>query len=470
MIARTVDARRSLVFGFAALAILLGGGFGWAVSASLSGAVIAVGEVAVEGGDQAVEHVTGGTVSAILVRNGDHVSEGDLLLQLDGAHLASEASVLEMAVFEAAIRRNWLETEVNDADTITWDIDLLLAASLIPAIRASIDGHENLFRVRRSVRDGLVAQLRTRIGQTRKQIQGLEAQRDALAREILALAEELDINQGLLAENLVQRSTVNLLEREMASLEGRAGDIAAQIEIAYDGISGLEAEILQVDGQRLQEAETQARMAQAIENENRGRLETLRLLQSRLDIRAPISGIVHDLAVSSVGEVLRPGERIATIVPEGTGYMVMVRIEPIHIDQVWTGQPATLRFSAFVASTTPEYTGTVTRISPDALIDESTGFSWYEAEVAIGEPVAPDPESGPGAWYAAARNWVVHAIGHREAPRRPPPRATSLPPAGSLALVSGMPVEAYLRTGERSPLSYFVKPLADYFEQSLREE
>ncbi len=466
---RTFAARRGLGLGFTALTILCAGLFGWGAFASLSGAVIATGRVEAEGGDRAVEHVDGGTVAAILVRDGDRVAAGEGLLRIDGARLRSEASVLEAELFELIARRNRLEAEFRDAEAIAWDPVLAAAADTAPAVRAAVDGHRRLFTARRATRAGLEAQLRERIEQTRRQIAGFEAQGRAFARQIALLGEEHQAQQSLLDRGLTLKPVVLELERDMAALEGDAGDIAARVAAAHGQIAELETQILQIGSRRIEEAESETREVQARETAVRERLAGLRVRIGRLEVRAPIAGIVHDLAVSAVGEVLQPGEPVVKVVPEATDFTVKAQIEPIHVDQVWPGQAAVLRFSAFSARSTPEYRATVTRVSADALTDERNGASWYEVELAIGEPVEPDPGVGPDAWLDSAQVTLARWIGRDDAAAAGG-AAGETAPAAPLALAPGMPVEAYLRTGERSPLSYFVKPLTDYFERSLREE
>ena len=199
---RTFSTRRGLVLGFVSLAILCGGLFGWGAFASLSGAVIAVGRVEAEGGDRAVEHVDGGTVAAILVRDGDRVAAGEVLVRINGALLRSEASVLEAELFDLVARRNRLEAEFRDAEAIAWDAMLAEAAETDPAVRAAVEGHRRLFEARRATRAGFVAQLRERIEQTRRQISGFEAQRRALTRQLALLDEELQAQRSLLDKGL----------------------------------------------------------------------------------------------------------------------------------------------------------------------------------------------------------------------------------------------------------------------------
>ena len=430
---RTLSVRRGLLLGLGTLALLGAGLFGWGLLASISGAVVAPGRVATEGGEQAVEHVDGGAVAAVAVRDGDRVAAGDVLVRIDGAALEAEAAALGAELRELVARRNRLEAEALEADAVVWDAELVKAAGQDPAARAAMDGHRRLFEARRAVRAGLVGQLRERIGQTRRQIAGLEAQARALGQQQALVAEELRAKQRLFDRGFAQLPEVLALKRRAAALEGEAGDVAAQIAAARGRMAEIEGRILQIGAERLEGAEAEARDVQARETSLRERLGGLRERLGRLDVRAPVAGIVHDLAVSAAGEVLQPGEPVAKVVPEGAAFTVRARVAPTDVDQVRPGQPAALRFSAFSARTTPEYGGEVLRVSADALTDERSGLAWYEVEIAIGAPVGPQQD-------------------------------------GALVLAPGMPVEAYLKTGDRSPLGWLVKPLTDYFARSLREE
>jgi len=435
---RALSVRRGLLLGLATLAMLGAGLFGWGLLASISGAVVAAGRVATEGGEQVVEHVDGGAVAAIRVRDGDRVAAGAVLVSIDGAALQAAAAALAAELRDLVARRNRLEAEALESDRVAWDAALVEAARNDPAARAAMAGHLRLFEARRAVRAGLVAQLRERIGQTRGQIAGLEAQARALGQRQALVAEELAAKQRLFDRGFAQLPEVLALKRTAARLEGEAGKVAADIAAARGRMAEIGAQILQIGRERLEGAEAEARDVQARETALRERLAGLRERLGRLEVRAPAAGIVHDLAVSAVGEVLQPGEPVAKVVPEGAAFTVRARVAPTDVDQVRLGQPAVLRFSAFSARTTPEYEGEVVRVSADALADERSGLAWYEVEIAIGAPVGPEDAA-----------------------------AGSTTP---LALAPGMPVEAYLRTGERSPLGWLAKPLTDYFVRALREE
>ena len=431
------SSRRPLLLGFLTLAVLAAGLFGWGTFTSISGAVIAAGRVAVETGDQVVEHIDGGTVGRILVRDGARVAAGDVLIRFEEAALRSEEAILQGERIERAARRNRLESEFRGTETIAWDAGIAALAQSDATARDVLDGQQRLFEARRSSWAGEVAQLKERIGQTRRQIAGLEAQADALARQRSFIGREVDAYRTLFEEGVTGIHPLLELEREMARIEGQAGDIAARIAGAKGRIAEIEIAILQLGTRRVEEAESEARDVQAQENELRERLAEVRRRLGSMEVRAPVAGEVYGMRVFALGEVVRPGEPILNIVPAGAQLMVKARLEPIHVDQVQPGQEAVLRFSAFPARTTSEYAGRVLRVSADAQHDERTGLSWYEVELALGAGIEAD------AAPAHARD---------------------------LALTPGMPVEVHVRTGERSPLSYLAKPLTDYFLRSMREE
>ena len=501
------SSRGPLALGFLTLVLLGSGLFGWGAFASISGAVIAVGRVEVATRDQRVEHIDGGTVREVLVRNGDRVAAGDVALRLDDALLRSEETILAAELADLVARRNRLEAEFRDVGTVVWDADLVARASAEPAVQAILDGQQRLFEARRASRAGQVAQLRERIGQTRKQVTSFEAQGEAVEREIKFIARQLDAERELFGKGMTELSRFLQLEREAARTEGQAGDIEARIAAARGRIAEIEIQILQIDTKLVEEAEAQAREAQARENGVRERLASVRKHLDHMDIRAPVSGKVFDMQVFAPGEVVRPGEPILKIVPENPELVVRAQVEPIHVDQVWPGQEVVLLFSAFPARTTPEFEGRVLGVAADASHDERTGLSWYEVEVTMGPAIVAEEEMAAVAWARSvhgrladrlaeiAQGWepedwplldrVAEHVGRwakrpAAGDRDGPPGSRAGAGAGSLAvpaadardlaLVPGMPVEVRIRTGERSPLSYLAKPLTDYFSRSMREE
>ena len=438
------------MLGFGGVVVLVGGLLGWSVFAFISGAVIAAGLVEVESGNQFVEHIEGGTVSEILVRDGDRVEQGDVLLRFSDERVSSEEAILEAQFAELAARRNRLEAEFMGAEAIVWDDELKSMAAVDPQVQEILDGQLRLFRAREAARGGEVARLREQIGQAHEEIAGLHAQAASLTDQAALIDRELTAQRSLFDKGLTRLDRLMAIERAAESFEGRSGAIVADIARARGKIAELEIQILQIDARRIEEAEEQARDVQARENEVRERLASVRTSLGQMEVRAPVSGEVFGLTVLAPQEVVRPGEPILQIVPEDAGLVVMARLNPIDVDQVYPGQDAKLRFSAFPARVTPEFDGHVVRVSADAVRDAESGISWYEVELAIGGPAASD-EAGSGVAMAAES-----------------PGETRL--AGHLVLTPGMPVEAHIRTEERSVMSFLVKPVTDFFYRSLRED
>ena len=468
---RRYSARRALILGLGGVLVLVGGVVGWGVFASIAGAVIATGRVAVESRNQVVEHIDGGTVSEVLVRDGDVVARGDALLRLAASKLRSEAAILEAQYAELAALRNRLEAEFRGTDAIVWDAELAALSRTTPAVREVLDGQERLFRARKAARAGEVALLRERIGQAREEIAGLQARVASVKEQSALIDRELDVNRQLFEKGLTRLDRLLALERAARNLEGQAGTTAASIAGTRGRIAELKLQILQIDARRIEEAEEKTREAKAGENQVRERLALVRERAGRMEVRAPVSGVVFGMSVFAPGEVVLPGEPILQIVPEGSDLIVMARIEPIHVDQVYPGQAAVLRFTAFPLQVTPETDGHVVRVSADAVRDSQSGVSWFEVELAMGGPATAGDAIGSGARGETALagggkvfDNLAHAFGAEESG----PGERNL--AGALALTPGMPVEVHIRTGERSVISFLAKPIADFFQRSMREE
>ncbi|MDH3666664.1 MAG: HlyD family type I secretion periplasmic adaptor subunit [Paracoccaceae bacterium] len=425
-------ARGFIRFGLICVA-LLGGGFGgWAATAKLQGAIISPGNLRVESQRQVVQHPDGGVVGEILVREGDLVEAGAVLIRLDSTTLASELAVLESQLFELIARRGRLTAEQTDSDEIVFDRELLDEAAENPEVQALIEGQRSLFEARAKTMDREIEVMRERQIQIREQISGSEGEAEALARQTELIDQELGDQRDLLAKGLAQASRVLALEREAARLKGQYGQIVAQTAQLKGQISELEIELLRMGATRREEAITRLRDLGFRELELKERRIALNGQLARLDVRAPLAGVVLDMAVHALKSVVRPAEPILYIVPSDSDLVVDAQVEPIDIDTVRTGQEAVLRFSAFNARTTPELFGVVSKVSPDAFFEEATGRSYYKAEVMLKEGELTKLEGQE--------------------------------------LVAGMPVEVYIQTGERTPMNYLVKPITDYFNRAMREE
>ena len=392
--------------------------------------------------------------------------------------------MLRAELAELVAQRNRLEAEFGDADAIAWEKWLLASAGSDATVRDILDSQQRLFEARRQSRSGQSAQLEERIKQTEQQIAGLEAQGDAVGRQIGHIGRELKAQRSLFEKNLTTMQPVLTLEREAARLDGTAGDITARIAAARGRIAELGLQILDIDTRRVEEAEGKAREARARENQVSEQLGGVDRRLQNMEVRAPTSGEVHEMRIFAAGEVVNPGEPILSIVPEGARLVVLAQLDPIHVDQLYAGQDAVLRFSSFPARSTPEYEGRVTRIGADVQHDPQTGIMWYEVELSLGSAIEPTGALDLGNWLetlsqsAASmlpetaaqklREWAelgADSTGPRESEAEPEQLVSR-----DLKLSPGMPVEVYMRTEERTPLDYMAKPLTDYFMRSLRED
>ncbi len=441
------SARRPMLLGFGGAALLIGGLVGWSLLSSIYGAVIASGRVAVETYNQAVEHIDGGTVSEVLARNGDRVVPGDVLLRFDDELLRTEEAILSVQYAELAARRNRLEAEFRSDEAIVFDEELAAMAAREARIERILEGQRRLFEARNAARGGEIERLREQIGQARNEIAGLEAQTASLKEQRALIARELEAEQSLFERGLSELPMVLDLQRTAQNLAGESGAAEAQIARAMGRIAELEIQILLIDSRHVEEAEEQANNIRAQENEVVERLAAVRERLGRMELRAPVAGEIFGAAVFAPGEVVAPGEPILQIVPDDTDLVVIAQVQPSDIDQIYPGQEALLRFSSFPARLTAEFDGQVTRISADAMRDPNLGTSWYEVELSMEEP--PESAGEP-----------VAAVSGQQTGR----------PFGGLLLTPGMPVEAHIRTTERTVISFLVKPVTDFFSRSLREE
>lgn len=429
--ARAWSPRRPLLLGFLALVVLVVGIGGWASTANISGAVVTAGMIEVEGNRQAVQHPDGGVVGEILVEDGDSVKAGDVVLRFDDKILRSEYAIIVGQLQEILARKARLTAERDGAETISFPAELTEAAAQSDEVAELVEGQRRLFMARRDSLDKQTSQLRERIVQTERQIEGTLSQIDALSEQRSLIEQELTDQQSLLDRGLTQQSKVLALRRESARLGGVLGELQAQEAQLRAQISETEIEILRLDSDMRQEAISTLRDLGYREIELRERRLSTEETLSRLDVRAPVAGIIYGRKINTVGAVVRPAEVLMYVVPQEQPLVITTRVEPINIDEVHIGQKAILRFPAFSNRTTPEIFGAVTKVSADAFTDENTGRSYFTAQV-----VPLDGETDK---------------------------------LGDLQLLPGMPVEAFIRTGERTPLNYLVKPLADYFNRAFRE-
>ncbi|MEX5727351.1 HlyD family type I secretion membrane fusion protein [Rhodovulum iodosum] len=420
-----------IVVGLLALVVLLGGIGLWSVQARIAGAIVSSGMIQVESNRQVIQHPDGGVVGAILAKDGDVVEAGDVLIRFDDTLLRSELAIVEGQLDEILARRARFEAERDGRDEVDFPEELISRASVMPDITSQIEGQQRLFEARIESMARESEQLDEQVEQIENQIRGAQSQIDALSIQLGLISTELRDQQQLLDKGLTQASRVSTLRREEAQLKGEIGKLESDIARARGQIAAIRIEQLKLVTRRREDAITTLRDLQFREIEMREKRLSLLETLSRMEVRAPVGGVIYGTQVFAIQSVVQPAQPIMYIIPQDRPLIVSSRIESIHIDQVFVGQPATLRFTAFDQRRTPEIEGHVTKLSADVFTDEATGISFYQAELV--------PDDG------------------------------ELSKLEGQELLPGMPVEAFIKTGDRSPLTYLVKPLSDYFNRAFRE-
>lgn len=430
-IAKKHSATFPLIVGYIAAFLLIGGLGYWSATARIAGAVVAPGIVQVESNRQAIQHLDGGIVGAILVKDGDHVSAGDILIQFDDTRFQSELAIVEGQLFELQARTLRLDAEREDLATLNIPANLEGEAKTNPILARQIAGELNLLNARRTTLAQEAEQLEEQLKQFGFRIEGIEFQLKALREQQDYLEAELSKQQQLLDNGQALASRVLELHNEKSAQMGQVGKLTADIAEIHGQIAAVRVELLKLPANRREEAIAELSDIQNSEIELAQRRIVLLDTIAKLDVTTPVSGIVYESQVFALKSVVQAGEVIMHIIPQESPLIIATRVETIHIDQIHVGQIASLRFTAFDQRQSPELFGNVSLISADVIMDQATGASFYAVEI------LPKPEE-------------LDKLGDQE-------------------ILPGMPVEAYVRTGDRSPLAYLTKPLTDYFNRAFRE-
>lgn len=430
VLAESYDQRVRQRTRFAAIAagvLLLGSLIGGALI-PIGGAVIASAEIAPESRVKRIAHPTGGVISEILVADGDTVAQGAVLMRLDTSVSVVDAQSSSASLEQLLAQRARLTAELEDRGAISFPAELL--ARPASSARGAITAEQRQFALNRAERASLRAQLGERMNQSRRQIDGYNAQISALQRQQELILPELEMLRDLRAKGYVTIRRLNEMERTAIELEGSIGALQANIAQANAAIAQAQEQQVQIGQSARAQASTElAQINAAINNQTVASADA----GDRLDrsaIRAPNAGIVDKLAFAAIGEVVRPAETIMEIVPQSDRLVFDGLVVPSDIDRVRMGQMARIRLSAFNQATTPELEGEVIFVSADPVVDQQSGLSFFRVRVALSR--------------------------------------ASQPTADGLRLVAGMPAELFIETGSRSMLSFITKPLLDQFARAFR--
>jgi HlyD family secretion protein len=425
------SARRPIWTGAVTIALLIAFFGGWGMLTTISGSIVAPGVIQVEQNRQVVQHPDGGVVTEIAVQEAQTVKAGDLLIRLDGAQIKAELTIVEGQLFDAMARKARLEAERDDLADLIFPAELTDLAATRPDVAEQIEGQKRLFAARLETQNAQIDQLGQRLDQIASQGEGIAAQMASINDQIALLAPEIADQQTLLDKGLAQSARIMDLKRELARLDGNRGEMQSNLAQAEGKATETKLQILQIKSARREDANAQLRDMGDKTLELAERRRALSEQVNRLEIRAPVSGIVLGLAVTTPHSVIRPADPILYIIPQDRPLIIIAQIPPIHIDEVHVGQEVRVSFAAFSARTTPQLAGTLTTISADAMTDQASHQSFYRAEITLD--------------------------------------AGEMAKLNDNKLVPGMPVQAYIGTGQRTPMAYLLKPFTDYFHMAMRE-
>ena len=413
--------------GLAFVGIVFGLG-GMAATIDFAGAIVTQGRLVVDSSVKKVQHVAGGTVAELKVKDGDRVKAGDLLIRLDATLAAANLAIYTKGIDEIMARRARFQAERDGLDKITFPDDIM-ARSSEPAIAELIKFETAEFESRRDAREGQKEQLRKKIAELEQQTTGIKAEQDAIVRQSKFTKDEL-VGLKSLSKDLVPIDRISSVERQDAQYDGQLGQLVAEAGQAGAEIAQAQLQILQVDTDMKSDVAKQLSEDESKLNEMAEHKIAAEDQLQKLEIRAPQDGTVYQLSVHAVGAVVGAGEPIMIIVPRNDVLVVEARIEPNDVDRVHIGSEAGIRFTSLGSRTTPEFTGKVATISPDIVLDQRTGAGYYVARVSL------PPEA-------------MESLGGK--------------------LVPGMPVEILIATDKRTVLSYLVRPLGDQLMHTFRE-
>ncbi|AMJ61156.1 HlyD family type I secretion periplasmic adaptor subunit [Bosea sp. PAMC 26642] len=422
--------RQQLRLGLIVIGVFVGTLALWSVTTTLQGAVAASGQFVVASDVKKVQHPTGGVVGELLVREGQRVKAGDIVLRLDETVVRANHQILTKQLDEFSVRSSRLDAERDGRQTLTLSPDIKARAGE-PDVARLIAAETRLFEVRRMSRDGQRAQLRKRVAQLHDEVIGLAAQQGAKERESEIIKIELEGVQELYKRKLIQLTRLSALQREQASLEGQRGQLIANIAQAEGKIAEIELQIIQIDEDQRAEVMKELREIQGREGELVERRTAAQDQLKRIELRAPNSGTVHQLAMHTVGGVLQAGEAAMLIVPGDDDLQLETRVAPGDIDQISPGQIVRVKVQAGNQSTNPELTGTVARVSADTTRDERQGLVYYTVRV--------------------------------EMPRQEFERLAPI------RIMAGMQAEAFIETVQRSPIGFLMKPIQTQMGRTFRE-
>ncbi|WP_407160311.1 HlyD family type I secretion periplasmic adaptor subunit [Bradyrhizobium sp. STM 3557] len=411
------------------LALVLGGG--WMTLVPLAGAVVVPGNLVVQSDVKAIQHPTGGIVAEIKVDNGNHVAAGDLLVRLDATQVKAAMQAIGKQLNEQRAKIARLSAERDGLEQPNYPSELTSRAD-DDNVAAVIASENSLFKARLNTRQSQKDLLQGRVSQLNDEIRGMEAQSDSKSKQIDLINGELAGVQDLYDKHLVPLTRLTTLQREAARIDGERGQLVSSIAETKSKIGEAQLQIVKTDQDFRTEVVKDLGEAQAKEGELIEKFVAARDQLNRIEVRAPNSGTIHQLAVHTIGGVIKAGETIMEVVPDSDELQVEAHVQPKDIDHVHMGQAAFVRFSAFNQRTTPQLSGQVSFVSPDITTDQKSNSTFYTVRIVMSEDER-----------------------HR---------------LGSSQLIPGMQAEVFVQTGKRTMLSYLMKPITEQLHRAFVEE
>lgn len=407
--------------GLLLLLIGFGGFLYWSLTMPLAKGVVATGSIIVDGKRKTIQHLEGGIIAAIYVKDGDRVERGQLLLELDSTHARAQRDLLEVRLQHTQALTERLHAERSAQVEIRFSQN-----------NSASELQRSLFQARMAQKQGQVSLLLQRMEQLKRKVSGLEAQSFSLLKQQSLVIKELERSEGLFQKQLLDLPQMLRLQKEESQINGEYGHIQSEIAATEVAIGEAELEILQLEHVRQQEVAEQLLQSEERLLELNEQLATAEDVLERIKIYAPQNGVVLDLSAHTIGGVIAPGSAILELVPESDRLVLEARVQPADIDHVVVGMTARIRLSALKQRSTPMLKGQVEFVSADALMDEGTRQSYYLAQIVIAE----DERSRLGVQQ----------------------------------VIPGMPVEVLVDAGKRTAMEYLLDPLEDVVVRGMREE
>lgn len=430
--AKSRSIRPIVILGATIIFVTFGVFGGWAAVAKLDSAVVAPGTISLDGNRKVVQHLEGGIVEEIFVKEAGHAEEGQVLLRLNDVEARSNLQVLEYRQNLSRVSEARLLAERGLAEAIDLPAELLME-DLAPELKAAVHDQKGLFEDRRSILQSQTEILSSRVEQTYEQIGGLELQKSALERRLANYNELLDRMRDGAERGLIQNNVLSQREDELIQIESDLGGIISEIAQAKNVISETKLQALQVSQEYRERANTELDAVRGELSELNERVKVARDVLTRTEITAPAAGSIQNLQVHTIGSVIRPGDVLMEIVPMDEELIITARVTPLDIDNVAPGYDTEVRFSAFKARLTPIVLGKVETVSEDVITPSNPNeMPYYLARIHVEEEDIDDD------------------IRSR--------------------ITAGMPADVVITTGERTVVHYLTSPLMDAVRKSMLEE